>query len=131
MKIVASAALAWLSLTACAQQSENRRTFRPPYPSPYTATIIETSYNFGESNSFKLRLDAASTATGGWFFVTDLATGMMYSPPPEVRWTSATDLLVVVRTATIKGEIIRSFGYVGEPAGKLTMRYIADQRPDS
>jgi len=111
-------------LSACVQQSEQKWSSHADAPSPYSATLIETDYNNGESNEFQIRIDAAPNK---WFFVEELNSGLIISPKPYLQWTSPNDLLVTVHTAQIDGQTRRRLGGYGTPPGSLTIRYVADQ----
>ena len=120
----------YLCLTGCSPQHEERRwRSRGIATSPYSATLTETDYNHGESNAYQLRVDASAHGDDGWFFVDDLATDLITSPKPDVRWASPNDLIVSVHTAKIEGQTRRRFGNHGRPLGSLTVRYLPDQ-PD-
>ncbi|MGR6327721.1 hypothetical protein ACU5AX_01510 [Sphingomonas sp. XXL09] len=129
MKIASAVPALSLCLVACVQQSERKWTTHAASPSPYSATLIETDYNNGESNALRVRVDAAPHGDNGWFFVEDLSTGLITSPQPDMRWISPNDLLVTVHTAEIEGQTRRRFAGQGRPSGSLTIRYIADQKP--
>ena len=104
----------------------------PAKPSPYKATLTEDSYNYGDTNQFSLRIDAAAGKGGeGYFFTGPLdAGGAMSSPRPQLIWTSPTDLLVTVHTAELEGQTVRQLGDFGQPRGSLTIRYVADAPSD-
>jgi hypothetical protein len=127
MRILLSLPAFCLCLTACAQKSERKWTSHPSSPSPYSATLIETDYNDGESNALRIRVDAAPRQDDGWFLIEDLNTGLVLSPKPDMRWTSPNDLIVTVHSAEIKGQTRRHFTGHGRPSGSLTIRYVVDQ----
>ncbi len=116
-----------LLLPRCSQHSETKTLVPPPGRSPYGATLLTDSYNDGESNAFRLRLDAAPHGDDGWFFIEDLKTDLTATPNPEVKWTSPNDLIVTVHTAKIDGQTRRRFGGRSRPDGSLIIRYIGDQ----
>ncbi len=127
MKIARVVPAVCFFLIACVQQTERTWTSQAPSPSPYSATLVETDYNNGESNALRVRLDMVPQGSNGWFFVEDLKTGLITSPKPEMTWSSPYDLLITVHTAEIKGLTRRRFCAYGWPSGSLTIRYVADQ----
>ncbi len=127
MRVVRIVPIICLGLMGCSNHTEKKWASRATGVSPYSATLIEESYNNGESNSYRVRLDTARRNDDGWFFVEDLDTDLIISPKPVLQWTSTNDLLVTVHTAEIEGQTQRRFGGDGRPVGSLIVRYLADQ----
>lgn len=127
MRLVCSVLLVGVCLAGCAEHHDRKWFSYSEGASTYSATLTERDYNQGESNAFKIRIDAAPLNDDGWFFVEDLHTGMINSEKPDLHWTSPNDIMVVVHTAKIEGQTRRLFGGGARPAGSLTIRYLADQ----
>ena len=121
----------FLCLLGCSdvEHTEKKWASRPKPPSPYSATLTEESYRFtlGASDAYEIRIDAAPHNDDGWFFRKDLDTDLAEAPKPELRWTTANDLLVTVHTAQIDGQWRRRFGGDGRPTGSLIVQYVPDQ----
>jgi len=127
MSITRLALLVCMLLPGCAKHTETKTPIAAPARSPYSATLLTDSYNDGESNEFRLRLDAAPKGDDGWFFIEELKTDLATMPNPEVMWTSPNDLSVTVHTAKIDGQTRRRFGGHGRPDGSLIIKYVGDQ----
>ena len=119
------------SLSACKPQAEIQQwVSEPSKSSAYKATLIEKSYNDGESVMYEVRVEARPTSLArGWFFTQPIESGgMIRSVKPVLTWTSPTDLLAVVHTEALAGQTVRQLADTGRSSGSLTIQYIADQQ---
>lgn len=119
-----------LALAGCGPNVETRSWVSQPFRgAPYTATLTGKTFNWGESASYTLQLDAAPAGGDrGWGFRQDVDSGgAIRAVRPRLKWTSPTDLLVVVHTDRLSGTTVRRLNDLHRPAGSLTYRYIADQ----
>ena len=131
MAIIRTAPIIFLCLLGCSdtEHTETKWVSRPNAPSPYNATLIHESDRFalGGSDTYQIRIDAAPRNDNGWFFRENLDTDLAETPKPELRWSTANDLMVTVHTAHVDGQRRRRFGGDGRPEGSLIVQYIADQ----
>ena len=123
--------VAFLMLTGCGPNIETSHwVSQPSEKSPYKATVTGKTYNWGESQTFSIRIDAVPVGRdSGWFLSDDIDSGgLVRAVKPTLVWRTPTDLLVLVHTQSLSGETVRRFGEGQRPAGSLTLRYIANQR---
>jgi hypothetical protein len=116
-----------LVLTGCGPTSRAQWTFRGAASSPFSATLYEDTFNWGDSILYTLRFEKTEPRPGGGWFVKKTLDGDDARPRrPDLIWTTPKDLTVVVHTQRISGHTVQTFGNGSASDGSLTFDYRAD-----